>query len=260
MAYLNCDYYSYTRKGFVSYTAFLPLETPPFMPDRPPYEMQNYKTLYFLHGYSANRSEIMYGMNFGAFAAANNLAVIVPDGGNNFWVDNEEREEYYGEFVGHELVDVTRKLFPLSEKREDTFVGGISMGGYGALRNGLKYNDVFSKIVALSPALITEEISQLKPGERNPVAGYSYYANVFGNLSKLQGSDKDPKYLAERAKENRPDIFLTCGTEDFLYSVNLRLHAYLDKIGYAHTWVERSGIHDYVFWNSAVEGLVRFLG
>jgi S-formylglutathione hydrolase FrmB len=261
MAYVNCDYYSYALKGYVSLSAFLPLEKPSFSPDDSPlYSDRLCRTLYFLHGFAGNVQEILYGMGFGAFMAANNIAVIMPFGGNNFWIDNEVREELYGDFVSRELVGVTRSIFPLSRNREDTYIGGISMGGYGALVNGLAHNDTFSKIAALSPALITDEVSQLKPGERNMMAGYSYYANVFGDLSSLSGSSKDPKHLAKTLTGDCPEIFLTCGTEDFLYGVNEELHEHLDDIGYAHTWVTRPGMHDPVFWNGAAEGLAKFLG
>ena len=59
----------------------------------------------------------------------------------------------YGAFVGEELPRIMRAMFPLSQKREDTFIAGLSMGGFGALRNGFKYSDTFSRIAALSSAL-----------------------------------------------------------------------------------------------------------
>lgn len=59
---------------------------------------------------------------------------------NKFYVDNERSHEYYSRFIGEELVDMTRRLFPLSHQREDTFIAGLSMGGYGAIVNGLKYH------------------------------------------------------------------------------------------------------------------------
>ncbi len=71
------------------------------------------------------------------WAEEKNLAVIMPSGDNQFYIDKEDTEEYYGEYVGKELVEFTRKMFPLSEKKEDTFIAGLSMGGYGALINGL---------------------------------------------------------------------------------------------------------------------------
>jgi S-formylglutathione hydrolase FrmB len=59
----------------------------------------------------------------------------------NFYVNQTERNAYYSTYVAQELVEVTRKIFPLSKNREDTFIGGISMGGYGSLMLGVKYKD-----------------------------------------------------------------------------------------------------------------------
>lgn len=72
-----------------------------------------------------------------------NLAVVMPAGENAFYIDQPEMGTMHGKFIGEELVDITRRMFPLSRKREDTYIGGLSMGGFGALRNGLKYHDTF---------------------------------------------------------------------------------------------------------------------
>ena len=96
----------------------------------------------------------MNGTRIQAWAEANDLAVIMPSGENRFYLDDEKSGELYGEFIGKELVEFTRKLFPLSDKREDTFIAGLSMGGYGAIRNGLKYAENFGCVIGLSAALV----------------------------------------------------------------------------------------------------------
>lgn len=55
----------------------------------------------------------------------------MPSGENSFYIDDEEKGEYFGEYIGRELVDFTREMFPISQHRADTFIGGLSMGGYG---------------------------------------------------------------------------------------------------------------------------------
>ena len=64
------------------------------------------------------------------------LALVVVTGDRSFYVDKPEWGDNYGKFIGEELVEITRSLLPLSRKKEDTFIGGISMGGFGALING----------------------------------------------------------------------------------------------------------------------------
>ena len=121
--------------------------------------------LYFLHGYSGGALETATFTNFALYAAVHGIAIVMIDGDNSFYVDDEQRNAYYSRYVGEEIVEVTRKLLPLSHRREDTFIAGISMGGYGALINGLRYSGTFSKIGMLSPALgMYPENGVMQPG------------------------------------------------------------------------------------------------
>ena len=107
-----------------------------------------FKTLYFLPGYSANAEEIATYLPMRQMSAKYGIAIVIPDGENSFYSDHPERATMHGRFVEEELVETTRKLFPqLSDKREDTFIGGISMGGYGAAVHGMHGHKTFSKIL-----------------------------------------------------------------------------------------------------------------
>jgi len=261
MAIMNIDYYSVARRGFVSFNAILPVERPP-MADQPPmYVKGPFPTLYLLHGFSGNRNDWITNTRIAELASQRGYAVVMPDARNNFYLDVEESLEYCGEFVGRELVEVTRSMFPLSQRREDTVIGGISMGGFGAVRNGLKYADTFGAILSHSAALITNEVANMTEGTGNHMAPYAYYRHTFGDLKALLGSDKDPMHLAdERVKDGTaPKLFLACGTEDFLFEHNTEFHAHLDKIGYAHTWWTAPGVHDYDFWNASLPASLDWL-
>ena len=154
------------------------------------------------------------------------------------------------------MIEFTRKMFHLSERREDTLIGGLSMGGYGAIRNGLKYSGNFGYIIALSSALITKGIEGIPPDYKNSIADYKYYTRVFGNLNQLSGSDKDPEALIINLRSNNisiPKIYMACGTEDFLINENRSYHSFLNSEGVDHTYVESPGIHDWTFWNEYIE-------
>jgi len=240
-------------KGATSFTAVLPVEQMLFDGTPVKYSGGPFPTIYLLHGYSGNRMDWLLRTRIEEWAYQRGYAVIMPDGGNRFYLDNETTGEFCGAFIGEELIEITRKMFPLSDKREDTIIGGLSMGGYGAVRNGLKYSDTFGAIIALSSALITDQIVNMKPEDPNPIAPFSYYEHTFGKLDKLLGSDKDPKHLAKNIGANAPKIFLACGTEDFLYEQNKDYHEFLSKIGYAHEWMAESGVHDFDFWNKSLQ-------
>jgi Predicted esterase len=262
MASIQATFFSTSMRRLVSFDAFLPVETieiPGVSPaPRPPM-----KTIYLLHGYSGICSDWLYGARVQELALRLNYAVIMPSGENSFYLDDVEKGELFGEYVGRELVEFTRKLFGLSPRREDTYIGGYSMGGYGALRTGLKYRETFGGIVALSSALIIKSISKLKPGESTPIASYDYYRRVFGDLGALVGSDKDPEALAKKIKaEGSPEplLYMACGTEDFLLAENRDLHEGLVRAGFDHNYVEGPGVHDFKFWDDYLERALVWLG
>ncbi len=266
MAVITCTYFSLARKGRVTFNAVLPTELPPSpqtaAENRERYSTGPFPTIYLLHGYTGGYDDWLNNSPVVEWAMKHRYAIIMPGASNDFYLDNEDSEEKHGEWIGRELIKVTRGMFPLSIKREDTILGGYSMGGFGALRNGFKYSETFGAIIALSSALIEGEVSVMKQGDHNGVAGYRYYRHVFGDPEQLLGSDKDPKHLAGELKEKQkslPRLYLACGTEDFLYSRNEDFHHYLESVDYPHAWVAFQGVHDFVFWNNAMEKALDWL-
>lgn len=261
MAILSCEYFSQTRKGPQSFMAVLPVDPPPDGMGAARYSAGPWKTIYLLHGFTGGRNDWLRHTDIEDWANKWQYAVIMPDGGNSFYLDNEDSGQYAGEFAGRELADVTRRLFPLSTRREDTVIAGLSMGGYGAIRNGLKYADTFGAVIALSSALITDEVAAMQPGTGNAIMPYGYYRHTFGEPAALPGSDRDPKRLAEDciARGVMPRLFLACGAEDFLYRRNEDFHAFLDAAGYPHAWWVRPGVHTWDFWNAAMPAGIEWL-
>ena len=182
----------------------------------------------------------------------------MPDGHNNFYINNNPSEPW-GKFIGEELVEMTRVLYPLSDKREDTYIGGLSMGGYGALRNGLKYNETFSKIIALSSALIMDDAVASTEDAPLHFQKRSHYDRIFGgDVSKLPGSDMDPRQLFLDAKLP-VDIFMAVGEDDGLLGVNRSYKAFLESHGAALTYYEDEGAHEWNFWNRNIKKGIEWL-
>mgnify|MGYP000031512241 FL=1 len=227
-------------------------------------KMKPFKTLYLLHGIFGNYTDWVSGTRIQAWAQTNNLAVIMPSGDNKFYVDNEKSGEMYSEFIGQELVEVTRNLFHLSDKKEDTFIGGLSMGGYGSFINGLKYHDTFGAIIGLSSGLILDRILNSTNDNPNdfPTHKRSYYESVFGNLDDLLGSDKDYFALVKKLKANSiemPKVYMACGTEDFLIKENREFYQFLVDQGVDVTYEEGPGVHDWVFWDKYIYKALQWL-
>lgn len=128
------------------------------------------KTLILLHGYSDNCNNWMYNSLINGLAAKYNLAILCPSGDNSFYLDGQQTGSKYATYVGRKLVDYARKTFGLSEKPEDMFIGGYSMGSFGAIHTALQFNHTFSKAFAFSSALIMHSIENMQPGDENPAA------------------------------------------------------------------------------------------
>ena len=155
-------------------------------------------------------------------------------------------------------------MFPLSHKREDTFLAGFSMGGFGAMRNGLKYRDTFGAILSLSGGFVLDE-DILTPPENPRFQSESreFLHAVYGpDLRAALVSDRNPKYLVETmaaAGEKFPDIYMACGEDDFLLQKNLAFHELLDRCGVPHTFELGPGAHEWDFWDTYIKKALDWL-
>ena len=240
-----------------SISVILPADNIHFLEDREYIVQKPYKTLYLLHGLYGSDDIFLANTSIQKFAEDNGIAVVIPCGENSFYVDNEKAHTFYGEYVGQELLDITRNIFPLSHKREDTYIAGFSMGGYGAIRNGLKYYKNFSKIGMISPALITDDISKYQMNN-NVLYSKDFYESVFGDLDKVKNSDKDPKYLIEKT-EDIPDIYMACGIDDFLFEKCVDFYRFLYSKDIDATFISTEGEHTWEFCDKYIKKFIKTL-
>lgn len=260
MAIIEVNFISKFLMRVVTFNAIIPVDK--FGPQAENAEQKPLKTLYLLHGIFGNYTDWVNGTRIQAWAEANDLAVIMPSGENRFYLDDEKSGELYGEFIGKELVEFTRKLFPLSDKREDTFIAGLSMGGYGAIRNGLKYAENFGCVIGLSAALVHDTWKDADNSAPIFTFRRNYYEAIFGEYDKVKGSDKDPKALLLKLKEEGrpvPKMYLCCGTEDGLVTANRDFRDFLNENGVDLTYVEGPGKHDWVFWDTYIKKVLDWL-
>lgn len=220
------------------------------------------KTLFLLHGYSANFNDWITMSKIRELSEKYNFAFVMPSGDNSFYVDSESLGCRYGTFIGEELPEYVRNNFGLASDRMDTFIGGLSMGGFGAIRNGLRYPQRFSKICGLSSAMILHRISGMKPGEADEIGNYAYYTQIFGNLQQNLYTDNNPEYLIQklnREGQEIPSMYLTCGTEDSLLEENRQFKEFLEQQNVPLLYCESPGKHDWQFWNEKIEEAVQWL-
>ncbi|WP_438835338.1 alpha/beta hydrolase [Streptococcus pluranimalium] len=260
MALLSVNAMAQTLGRTVTFNVYLPSDNYDFegkLAAQPPF-----KTLYLLHGILGNQNDWLVGTRVASIAKKYHLAVVMPSGDNRFYLNYPATNDNYSDFVGQELLDLTRRLFPLSQKREDTYIAGLSMGGYGALYNGLTFHDNFSAIGAFSAGLVTGDA--LNADEDSPIffRTKSYLEAVFGDLEKVLDSDYHIPTLVKRLADEKidlPTIFSTCGTEDSLITANRELSSVLDEQGINHTSIEKPGGHTWEYWNQALANFLEWL-
>ena len=262
MATGRMRFYSLCQSMQVNFTYVLPNDLPEIFTKDNLHFDRPMKTLYLLHGFSGNDCDWEYNGIAEDLAANYNLAVIMPTAGNNFYLDREATGAQYGKFIGEEIVDYTRRTFGLSDKREDTLIAGLSMGGYGALHTAFAYPKTFAGAAALSPALVIRDIAKLKPDGFSLIANYAYYREIFGKLVRIELSDKNPEVqwkTLKKAGEKIPSVYLAIGTEDDLYANSLELKKFFEENKADFFYEDGPGKHDWKFWNEYIVRGIKWL-
>lgn len=257
MALIRVNFMSKRLHRTVSALVVLPTDKISFGPQevaRP----KKYKTLYLLHGIFGSEVDWISGTRIQRWAEEKDLAVVMPAGENSFYTDHPWNSEYYSEFIAKDLVEFTRTSFPLSDKKEDTFIGGLSMGGYGALYNGLKYHDTFGAVLALSAALIVHD-STAEEVENPQFFGdeMGYRKMVFGpDLKTSVRSEINPKVLIAKLVSQKvvlPKLYFAVGEDDPLLAPNQDYAKLLDELGIEYTFVVDHGAHEWDFWDRHIK-------
>lgn len=215
---------------------------------------KDYPVLYLLHGLSDDHSIWMRRTSIERYAAAYELVVVMPNGDRGFYTDMVAGYRYWTMF-SEELPNIVANLFPVSTRREDSFVAGLSMGGYGALKLALRRPDRFAAAVALSAvADIRERV--LKSDQSEEVQ------RIFGSADELIPRGDDLFALAESAVKAPapPRLMMVCGTEDRLYAGNIRLRDHLQALKWPELqYCEEPGNHEWGFWDKWIQQGLKFL-
>lgn len=210
-----------------------------------------FPVIYLLHGLSDDHSIWSRRTAVELFASTYECIIVMPDGGRSFY-RNTASGDNYKDFISSDLPNFIENTFPAAAGRENRFICGLSMGGYGALAIALEFPEKFAKAAAFSAvADIQYFVKNLSVQHRQA---------LFGDVENLSGTDHDLFYLAQKTVKSplRPDIFLACGTEDFLYDCNVRFRDHLNNIGYTHKYIEKPGIHNWFFWNEQIQNALEF--
>ena len=238
MANLELQFHSRVLKLDVTVNVVLP----------EPAKAAHYRTLYLFHGLGGDGSNWVRKTSIERHAARHGIAVVMPSVGRSWYTDTVGGAKWFT-FVTEELPAVCRSYFRgMSDKREDTFVGGISMGGYGAVKAALHCPETFGGCISLSGSL-----DVTRKGREMTEEFLREWQSIFGVLpAELEGSGHDLFAVAKRNREQGiplPKLYLWCGTEDHLIEVNRKFRDYLESLRIPHCYRESEGDHSWKWWD-----------
>ncbi|OPJ60838.1 alpha/beta hydrolase [Clostridium oryzae] len=251
MALIKCDFFSEALGMSTSMHVILPQNTQGQIGMNGAESKDRYPVLYLLHGLSDDDSIWCRRTSIERYVSELGIIVVMPNVGRGFYTDMEKGYKYFT-FISEELPKVVASFFHVSDKREDTYVAGLSMGGYGAYKLALTYPERYAAAASLSGAMNIMETKHL--GEE--------FNNIFGDEKNVLGSKNDLYYLVQELdKKNiqKPRLFQCCGTEDFLYQDNIDFKNMIEKRNFDYTYFEEPGIHEWGFWDRNIQKVLDWM-
>ncbi len=247
MALFECNYHSAVLELSQSVTVILPQDIK---------ENEKIKVLYLLHGYIGNHTDWVRYTSIERYVQNHRIAVVMPAVNNSYYTDMVFGLRYFT-YVTEELPRLIASTFPISTKKEDQYVCGLSMGGYGALKIALTYPERYHKAASLSGALDLEHIRELAK-QNNRI---DFFVATFGKQTTKK--TKNDLYtlvqLAKTKKTTFPDLYLGCGTEDFLYQDNQAFISFLKQENIKFTYEESKGDHNWGFWDTYIQKVLYWM-
>lgn len=250
MALIQINYASEALACQTNVTVLLP-EDPAQMRG----ERKKYRTLYLLHGLTDDNLGWFRYTSIESVVRGTDLAVVMPAVDHGFYTDMAHGHPYFT-FVSEELPRYLQSILPLSPAREDTFVAGNSMGGYGAMKLALTHPERYAKAAAFSGVLDIQDFVDTRH-----IAGFDPTC-AFGEDLAVAGTENDVlQLLRDRVAEGAdlPGLYLFCGKGDILLNESRTFDALCRELGVPVTYDEGEGEHLWVTWEHHVRELVDWL-
>ena len=209
---------------------------------------KRYQVLYLLHGFTGDCTVWNRYSNIERYAQKHRLAVVCASVGNSFYADMIHGGRYR-KYMLEELPAFIRHTFPVSHRREDTFIAGISMGGYGAFRLALEKPELFACAASLSGAVDVIALNKMFADQ------FDIFGDIFAPEELLPGSGNDLPALAAKLINQGcriPRLYQCCGTEDYLYQLNLSVRDRFQALDLDYTYDESAGMHDWDYWDAQI--------
>ena len=217
-----------------------------------------YPVIYLLHGLTGhynNWTELTKLVNY---AAALDVIVVTPEGENGWYTDHTSKpDEKWESYIINELIPEIDKSHRTIDGRDGRTIAGLSMGGYGSIKFGLKYPDKFVLVGSFSGALGAASYTE----KAIPGAIGRTIDGIFGPVGSDTRKSNDifeiVRSLTPEKTKSLPFIYLDCGTEDFLFQNNREFVSLLIEKKVPHEYRQRPGAHNWQYWDKQVQEFLR---
>lgn len=205
-----------------------------------------YPVLYLLHGYGGDQTSWGNTSEVKEISDTHNMIVVSPDGHQSSWyfdspVDSTFKYETY---ITEELIDWIDRNYKTISTREGRAITGLSMGGHGGLYLAFRNQDIFGACGSMSGGV------DIRP-----------FPNNWGLSERLGKQSEYPENWEKNTVINQlylltPNslkIIIDCGTDDFFYKVNEKLHEELLYRNIPHDYISRPGVHNWDYWKNSIK-------
>lgn len=212
-----------------------------------------YAVIFLLHGLTGHFDNWTDRTKIAEYAKNFDFIIVTPEGDNGWYSDSVTvASDKYESYIIQELLPEIDKKFRTISDREHRVIAGLSMGGYGSLKFGLKYPEKFFLVGSFSGALGAASFTEKTAGGIGKSID-AIFGNIEGENRKSNDIFKIVKEISPEKIKSLPFIYLDCGTEDFLFQNNRDFVALLLEKKIPHEFRQLPGKHDWVFWNSQVK-------
>lgn len=211
-----------------------------------------YPVIYLLHGLTGHFANWTDKTRLAEYAERHSFIIVTPEGDNGWYTDSVSTlNDKYESYIIKELIPEIDKKFRTINDREHRMIAGLSMGGYGGMKFGLKYPKMFSLAGSFSGALGAASFSEKNAGAIGKGIDV-IYGPEDSDTRRTNDIFKMVRELTPERLKALPFIYQSCGTEDFLFTNNRDFDALLIEKKVPHEFREHPGGHDWVFWNDQV--------
>jgi len=229
------------------------------LPDGYSKRSERYPVLYLLHGLTGNYTDWVRLSNIVRYAKEYRLIIITPEGKDG-WYSNSisSQNSNYEGYIVNDVIPIIEKKYRILQSRFNRAIAGLSMGGYGAIKFGLKYPGKFFFVAGMSPAIqFPKGLEDSAIVARRSKESTINLRSIFGTTQNDTWNENDVFYLAEHADaKSLPYFYLTVGSQDGILELPDLTHNFasaLRKKGAAFEMHETAGAHDWKFWDKEIE-------